>query len=91
MLSTELLAWLRLHGNDCEQVLPEPLGEAYNVASTAASAAEVAIIGTAHPMVRVTATGASNRVYRVGRSLRSLDIRLPLFLLWLDLVGPRGP
>jgi hypothetical protein len=36
--STVLLAWLRLHGEDDEHAVPEPLGETYNVAWTAALA-----------------------------------------------------
>ena len=37
-LSTVLFAWLREHGEDDEQAVPEPFGETYNVVWTAALA-----------------------------------------------------
>jgi hypothetical protein len=39
-LSTALFASLRLHGDDWEHALPEPLGDAYKVAWTAALATD---------------------------------------------------
>jgi hypothetical protein len=38
-LSTELFAWLRLHGEEAEHAVPDPFGDAYSVVCAAACAA----------------------------------------------------
>src|ERR1051326_7634454 len=39
--STVLFAWLRLHGAEDEQAVPEPVGDTYSVVCTAALASDV--------------------------------------------------